>query len=119
MPINLETFELTSKIKNAVDIFTLDRENSEFEDDPEVIDKLKQIAVIAEKVGPILQLGEDILFGEITPRVFMKRWKAVESSKYGNYNVDEPVDEIKPEVTRFLDKVSGNKPPKKSTRRRN
>lgn len=106
MSVRLELVDLIAKVNNTIEVFNVDNENSEFEDDPEVIERLEQSLLIFETAFPYMQLVEDLLYGEITPVVFMKRWKKYAAMR----GIDIEVDEISPEVQEFLKRVGDNPP---------
>ena len=102
MPTRSELGELIGKIQNSIEVYKEDVENSEFADDGFVIPKLEKAVWLFQSYLPALTAVEDLLFGDTTPNVFMKRWKRVEKA-----NVDYSVDTITPEVADFLNRISG------------
>lgn len=114
MTTKIEMLELLSKMKNCIAVYDLDRDNSEFENEPGVMAKFRSAIPVLEKTYPLIATIEDLLYGDTTPLIFNKTWSSV-------YAMAQTEAEITPamigsEVTSFLKKASKVKAPRKTKR---
>lgn len=71
-----QLLDLIAEIRNEVDNFNDDEDNSEFAENPQVISILNQSLSIIEGVFPALDAVESVMNGAISPNVFLHRWRA-------------------------------------------
>lgn len=112
MSTKIELLDLLAKLKNCISVYEMDRDNSEFEDEPEVISKFKQAIPVLEKSFPMISAIEDLLYGDTTPVIFNKTWSQVYAMTQLETAITSPTG-IGVEVTSFLKKVSTTKAPRK------
>ena len=112
MSTKIELLDLLAKLKNCIAVYEMDRDNSEFEDEPEVIANFKKAIPVLEKTFPMLAAIEDLLYGDTTPVIFNKTWSQVFALTQLETVINSP-ESIGTEVTSFLKKVSTTKDPRK------
>lgn len=104
--VRSELIDLSAKIQNIVDMFNHDNDMSEFADSPEAVEKLFRVILIIDAMFLYLALAEDLIHGEITPKVFLKRWEKYTKSRAEQMMAQ--VDSISPEVMDFIKRAGGN-----------
>lgn len=95
MSLKLEMLDFMSKLQNAIDVFNIDPDESEFCDTPYVVEKLVASLMVANAAFQVLKLSEDLMYGEISPAVFMSKWKEHTENRQINVIGDEVKDLLK------------------------
>lgn len=99
MSAKLALLDLIGKLQNAVEVFKYDMDSSEYADDPDVMRGITETIEVIARVMPTIKLTEDLIYGEITPKVYLKK-----------YTPMDPVILIGDEVKDLLKRTSSNGP---------
>lgn len=98
--IRSELLEFLNALQNEVQMFDVDPECSEFESEPGIVDKFRATIAAVERMYPLIQMVDEMLLGEISPKLFWHKWEQVKV--HLDYQEDEDEPEIGDDVTNFL-----------------
>ena len=103
MKLDSTVQDLIRTIQNSIAVYIEEGEDSEYDECPEVVPKLAMACDVLKPMVPVLAVLGDFLTGEITPKMFMRRWAGVEK-QLGAYEVTE----IEPPVVDFIKRAGRN-----------
>jgi hypothetical protein len=101
--IRLEILDFINALQNEVMVFEHDQEVSAWETEPGIVEKMRATIAVLERLFPMVQCVDEVLCGDITPKVFWKKWENVK----GHFDFpDDDIDEtdISSDVRGFLSK---------------
>lgn len=104
MTARSELLGLLNALQNEVAMSTVDPEESLLGDHPKIISKLTACIAAIESMFPMIQACEEVLDGDITPKLFYRKWLGVAA----HMGIDDGLtkDDIDGDVKGFLDKFS-------------
>lgn len=97
--IRSSMLEFINALQNEIMMFEVDPECSEFDGQPRLIGKLQATLSVLEHIFPMVQATDEILLGEISPKLFWAKWEKV--SEHLEFP-EGTIDTIGDDVTGFL-----------------
>lgn len=104
MSVSIEILDLIRSLQNEVMLISVDPDESLVSADPKIESRLQFVISTLESFFPMIQAAEELITGEIHPKLFQIKW--TNAMNHIGVGDDLDVDDIDTEITGFLDKMS-------------
>ena len=103
MSSRIELLALLNAMEIEIEMAEVDPEESLLGDQPKVIEHLKQAISVVQRLYPLVQIVDELITSDISPKLFLKKWKQVQSQfdAYSEIDAEDIGDEVKGLLGKF------------------